>query len=217
MRLILLGPPGAGKGTQAVRIANKYNIPHISTGDILRKNIKDGTELGKKAKEYIDKGLLVPDELVVAIVEDRLKEEDCKSGFLLDGFPRTVNQAEALDKVLNNMNTSLHGVINIKVDKSTLVGRAVGRRICQECGATYHVEFNQSKTESKCDVCDGELYQRNDDKEETVSKRIEVYLNETAPLTEYYSKKELLENINGQQNINNVFEDIVLALGSEKE
>ncbi|MCG8541303.1 MAG: adenylate kinase [Clostridia bacterium] len=216
MRLILLGPPGAGKGTQAVRIANKYNIPHISTGDILRKNIKDGTELGKKAKEYIDKGLLVPDELVVAIVEDRLKEEDCKSGFLLDGFPRTVNQAEALDKVLNNMNTSLHGVINIKVDKSTLVGRAVGRRICQECGATYHVEFNQSKTEGKCDVCDGELYQRNDDKEETVSKRIEVYLNETAPLTEYYSKKELLENINGQQDINNVFEDIVLALGSEK-
>lgn len=216
MRLILLGPPGAGKGTQAVRIANKYNIPHISTGDILRKNIKDGTELGKKAKEYIDKGLLVPDELVVAIVEDRLKEEDCKSGFLLDGFPRTVNQAEALDKVLNNMNTSLHGVINIKVDKSTLVGRAVGRRICQECGATYHIEFNQSKTEGKCDVCDGELYQRNDDKEETVSKRIEVYLNETAPLTEYYSKKELLENINGQQDINNVFEDIVLALGSEK-
>ena len=216
MRLILLGPPGAGKGTQAVRIANKYNIPHISPGDILRKNIKDGTELGKKAKEYIDKGLLVPDELVVAIVEDRLKEEDCKSGFLLDGFPRTVNQAEALDKVLNNMNTSLHGVINIKVDKSTLVGRAVGRRICQECGATYHVEFNQSKTEGKCDVCDGELYQRNDDKEETVSKRIEVYLNETAPLTEYYSKKELLENINGQQDINNVFEDIVLALGSEK-
>lgn len=216
MRLILLGPPGAGKGTQAAKITEKYNVPHISTGDIFRKNIKEGTELGKKAKEYMNKGLLVPDELVVEIVEDRLKEEDCKDGFLLDGFPRTVNQAEALDKVLNNMNISLDRVINIKVDKNVLVGRAVGRRICRECGLAYHVEFNKSKTPGKCDKCGGELYQRDDDKEETVSRRIEVYLNETAPLINYYSEKGVLVDIDGQKDINKVFEDIVLALGSEK-
>ncbi len=216
MRLILLGPPGAGKGTQAAKIIEKYNVPHISTGDIFRKNIKEGTELGRKAKEYIDKGLLVPDELVVAIVEYRLKAEDCKSGFLLDGFPRTVNQAQCLDTVLDNMNTSLDRVINIEVDKNILIGRAVGRRICKDCGLAYHVEFNKSKVEGKCDACGGELYQRNDDKEETVSKRIEIYLSETVPLTEYYSDKGLLKNIDGQKHINDVFEDIVLALGSEK-
>jgi len=216
MRLILLGPPGAGKGTQASRIVEKYSIPHISTGDIFRKNIKEGTELGKKAKEYMDKGLLVPDELVVAIVEDRLKEDDCQKGFLLDGFPRTVNQAEALDKVLQNMTTSLDKVINIKVDKGILVERAIGRRICKECGMTYHVEFNPPKTEGKCDVCGGELYQRNDDKEETVAKRIEVYLNETAPLIDYYKNKSILVDIDGEQHIDKVFEDIVIALGSEK-
>lgn len=216
MRLILLGPPGAGKGTQASRIVEKYSIPHISTGDIFRKNIKEGTELGKKAKEYMDKGLLVPDELVVAIVEDRLKEDDCQKGFLLDGFPRTVNQAEALDKVLQNMTTSLDKVINIKVDKGILVERAIGRRICKECGMTYHVEFNPPKTEGKCDVCGGELYQRNDDKEETVAKRIEVYLNETAPLIDYYKNKNILVDIDGEQHIDKVFEDIVIALGSEK-
>lgn len=216
MRLILLGPPGAGKGTQAVKITQKYDVPHISTGDIFRKNIKEGTQLGKKAKEYMDKGLLVPDELVVAIVEDRLKEDDCKDGFLLDGFPRTVIQAECLDKVLDNMNTSLDRVINIKVDKGILVGRAVGRRICKDCGAAYHVEFNKSKVEGVCNVCGGELYQRNDDNEETVSKRIEVYLNETSPLIDYYSTKNLLADIDGEKHIDTVFEDIVLALGSEK-
>lgn len=216
MRLILLGPPGAGKGTQASRITQKYNIPHISTGDIFRKNIKEGTELGKKAKEYMDKGLLVPDELVVAIVEDRLKVDDCQKGFLLDGFPRTANQAEALDIVLENMNTSLNNVINIKVDKNSLVERVVGRRICRDCGATFHIEFNPPKEEGKCDVCGGELYQRDDDKEETVTKRIEVYLNETAPLIDYYQNKNLLLDIDGQQDIDKVFEDIVSALGSEK-
>ncbi len=216
MRLILLGPPGAGKGTQAASIVEKYNVPHISTGDIFRKNIKEGTDLGKKAKEYMDKGLLVPDELVVAIVEDRLKEDDCKDGFLLDGFPRTVNQAEELDKVLENMDISLDKVINIKVDKELLVKRVVGRRICKECGATYHVDFNPPREEGKCDVCGGELYQRNDDKEETVSKRIEVYTNETAPLINYYNDKKILVDIDGQQDINKVFEDIVVALGSDK-
>ncbi|MDK2918803.1 MAG: adenylate kinase [Candidatus Petromonas sp.] len=216
MRLILLGPPGAGKGTQASRIVQRYEVPHISTGDIFRKNIKEGTELGKKAKEYMDKGLLVPDEIVVAIVEDRLKEADCKNGFLLDGFPRTVNQAEALDKVLENMNISLDKVINIKVDKNVLVDRVVGRRICRDCGATYHVKFNPPAEEGKCDVCGGELYQRDDDKEETVTKRIEVYLQETTPLIDYYSNKRLLADIEGEQDIDKVFEDIVKALGSEK-
>lgn len=215
MRLILLGPPGAGKGTQASGIVDKYNVPHISTGDIFRKNIKENTELGRKAKEYMDKGLLVPDELVVAIVEDRLKEADAKDGFLLDGFPRTENQAIALDSALSNMGTSLDKVINIEVDKGILVARAVGRRICKNCGATYHMEFNKPKQEGICDLCQAELYQRSDDNEETVSKRIQVYLNETKPLINYYTKKDILVTIDGQQDINKVLEDIVKALGSE--
>lgn len=215
MRIILLGPPGAGKGTQASGIVEKYRVPHISTGDIFRKNIKEGTDLGKKAKEYMDKGLLVPDELVVEIVKSRLLEKDCTEGFLLDGFPRTVVQAEALDKVLCETNMNLDKVINIEVDKNILVSRAIGRRICKECGATFHIEFNSPKTEGKCDVCGGELYQRADDNEETVSKRIQVYLDETKPLIDYYSKKGIIFTINGEQDINKVFEDIVLALGSE--
>jgi len=191
-------------------------VPHISTGDIFRKNIKENTELGRKAKEYMDKGLLVPDELVVAIVEDRLKEADASEGFLLDGFPRTENQAQALDTALEKMDTKLDKVINIEVDKSILVGRAVGRRICKNCGATYHIEFNKPKQEGICDLCQGELFQRSDDTEETVSKRIEVYLNETQPLIDYYTKKDILVTIDGQQDINKVLEDIVSALGSEK-
>lgn len=214
MRLILLGPPGAGKGTQAASIVEKYNVPHISTGDIFRKNIKEKTDLGVKAKEYIDKGLLVPDEVVVAIVKDRLEEADCKEGFLLDGFPRTVNQATALDEALNGMNVNLDKVVNINVDKEILVGRAVGRRICKECGATYHVQFNPPKVDDVCDKCGGELYQRADDTAETVSRRIEVYINETQPLIDYYSKQEILVTIDGQQDINKVFDDIVKALGA---
>ncbi|WP_069650756.1 adenylate kinase [Caloranaerobacter ferrireducens] len=216
MRLILLGPPGAGKGTQASGIVKKYNIPHISTGDIFRKNIKEGTELGKKAKEYMDKGLLVPDDIVVAIVKDRLTESDCKDGFLLDGFPRTVAQADALEAELKNLNMQLDKVINIEVDKEALIERAVGRRICKECGATFHIKFNPPKQEGICDVCGGQLYQRKDDTVETVTKRIEVYLEQTKPLIDYYKDKGILANIDGMQSIDKVFEDIVKALGSGK-
>jgi adenylate kinase len=216
MRIILLGPPGAGKGTQAAGIVEKYNIPHISTGDIFRKNIKEGPDLGKKAKEYIDQGLLVPDELTVGLVTDRITQADCKNGFMLDGFPRNVAQAEHLDAFLHQVNISLDKVVNIEVDKSILVGRAVGRRICKSCGATYHVEFNPPKVEGVCNVCQGELYQRADDTEETVSKRIQVYLDETKPLVDYYSSQGIIANINGQQSINTVFEDIVNALGCEQ-
>lgn len=215
MRLILLGPPGAGKGTQAAAIVEKYKIPHISTGDIFRYNIKQGTELGKKAKSFMDQGLLVPDEVVVEIVEDRLKKEDCTNGFLLDGFPRTVVQAEALDKVLENMDVALNKVINIQVDKGILVERAVGRRICRECGATFHVKYNPSAKGDNCDQCGGNLYQRDDDNAETVTKRIEVYLNETTPLTEYYSKQDKLVTIDGDRKIDDVFKDIVTSLGSD--
>ena len=216
MRIILLGPPGAGKGTQAAGIVEKYNIPHISTGDIFRKNIKEGTDLGKKAKEYIDQGLLVPDELAVGLVTDRITQADCENGFMLDGFPRNVSQAEQLDAFLKENNIELSNVINIEVDKNILVSRAVGRRICKSCGATYHVEFNPPKIEGVCNVCQGELYQRADDNEETVSKRIQVYLDETRPLADYYAKVGILSNINGQQSIDEVFGDIVAALGSEK-
>ena len=216
MRIILLGPPGAGKGTQAAGIVEKYNIPHISTGDIFRKNIKEGTELGKKAKGFIDQGLLVPDELTVGLVTDRIAQSDCEKGFMLDGFPRNVAQAQHLDKYLKEVGISLDKVVNIEVDKDILVGRAVGRRICKSCGATYHVEFNPPKVDGVCDVCGGELYQRADDNEETVSKRIQVYLDETKPLVNYYSKEGIIANINGQQSIDKVFADIVNALGSEK-
>ena len=216
MRIILLGPHGAGKGTQAAGRVEKYNIPHISTGDIFRKNIKEGTDLGKKAKEYIDQGLLVPDELTVGLVTDRITQADCENGFMLDGFPRNVSQAEQLDAFLKENNIELSNVINIEVDKNILVSRAVGRRICKSCGATYHVEFNPPKIEGVCIVCLGELYQRADDNEETVSKRIQVYLDETRPLADYYAKVGILSNINGQQSIDEVFGDIVAALGSEK-
>ena len=215
MRLILLGPPGAGKGTQAAGIVEKYKIPHISTGDIFRQNIKEGTELGKKAKEYMDQGLLVPDELTVGLVTDRISQPDCGNGFMLDGFPRNVSQAVQLDAFLKNNGTALDKGINIEVDKQKLVARAVGRRICKSCGATYHIEFHPSKEEGVCDICKGALYQRADDNEETVSKRIQVYLDETKPLADYYSKVGIIADIDGQQSIDKVFNDIVSALESK--
>lgn len=213
MRLILLGPPGAGKGTQAANIVEKYQLPHISTGDIFRANIKQGTDLGKRAKEFMDKGELVPDNLVVELVEDRLQKGDTRVGFMLDGFPRTLPQAEALDSVLTNMGSTLNFVVNIVVDPSVLVERAVGRRICKECGATYHIKFNPSKEDGVCDKCLGKLYQRSDDNEETVSNRISVYAKETAPLVDYYTEAGKLVSIDGLQDIDKVFADIQKVLG----
>jgi len=212
LRLVLLGPPGAGKGTQASAIISKYSIPHISTGDIFRANIKNGTELGKQVEAYMNKGLLVPDELVVSIVKDRLTEEDCKDGFLLDGFPRTVNQAEALDEELKKMNLKLDKVVNIQVGKEILIERAIGRRICKNCGATYHIKFNPPKEENICDKCGGKLHQRDDDKVETVEKRIEVYHEQTKPLIEYYDKKGLLLNVDGTKPVEEVFNEIIASL-----
>ena len=212
MRLVLLGPPGAGKGTQASAIVDKYNIPHISTGDIFRSNIKEGTDLGKEAKAYMDKGLLVPDELVVSIVKDRLTKDDCKGGFLLDGFPRTVNQAQALDSELDKMAIKLDRVININASAEILIERAVGRRICKECGATYHIEFNPPKVDGVCDKDGGELYQRDDDNVETVSTRINVYMEQTEPLIAYYKEQDLLLDVDGTRSIDAIFETISNAL-----
>lgn len=212
MRLVLLGPPGAGKGTQASAIVEKYNIPHISTGDIFRENIKAGTDLGKEAKGYMDKGLLVPDEIVVSIVKDRLTHDDCKEGFLLDGFPRTVNQAVDFDARLIDMETHLDKVINIDTDPEVLLERATGRRICKQCGRTYHVKYNKPNVEGICDFDEEPLFQRDDDKEETVKKRIEVYTDQTQPLIDYYDKKRLLFNVNGNKSIDEIFEDIVKEL-----
>lgn len=212
MRLVLLGPPGAGKGTQASAIVKKYNIPHISTGDIFRANIKEGTELGKKAKEYMDKGLLVPDELVVDLVKDRLNQKDCSEGFLLDGFPRTVKQAEALDAELLSMGIGLDKVINIDADSKILIERAIGRRVCKECGATYHIKFNPPKNEGICDNDNMTLFQRDDDVEETVATRINVYFEQTQPLIDYYQQKGLILNIDGTKPIDDIFETIVEAL-----
>lgn len=212
MRLILLGPPGAGKGTQAEFIVDQFQVPHISTGDIFRKNIKEGTDLGLRAKSFIDQGALVPDSLVVEIVEARLQEADCENGFLLDGFPRTEYQAVELDKVLEKSGVSLTAVINIKVNPELLVSRAVGRRICRSCGATYHVKNNPPLREGVCDKCDGELYQRSDDVEETVANRINIYVNETSPLIHYYEERGKLVNIDGEQDIKVVSADIVKAL-----
>lgn len=215
MRLVLLGPPGVGKGTQASAIVSKYKIPHISTGDIFRANIKEGTELGKEAKSYMDKGLLVPDEVVVSIVKDRLTKDDCKEGFLLDGFPRTLEQADALDKELSKLGIKLDKVVNIDADKEILVKRAIGRRICKSCGATYHIEFNPPKVENICDLDGGELYQRDDDIVETVSTRIEVYTNQTKPLIKYYEEKGIIFNVDGTRPIDETFDTIVKALSND--
>lgn len=213
MNLILLGPPGAGKGTQAVNIVEKYGVPHISTGDIFRENIKNGTELGKKAQEYMNRGELVPDELVIDLATDRISQDDCKNGFLLDGFPRTVFQAEKLDEFLTTKGDKIDCVINLEVAKEELITRLTGRRVCKKCGASFHIVNIPPKTEGVCDFCGGELEQRKDDTVETAENRISVYEAQTLPLVDYYQKAGCIANIDGATGLDSVFADIVSALG----
>jgi len=213
VKLLIMGPPGAGKGTQAEMLVKKLQITHISTGDMFRAAIKEGTEMGKKAKEYMDKGELVPDSVVVGMVKERLSQPDCAGGFLLDGFPRTVAQAEALDETLKTMEIKLDGVINIAVPREKLMARLTGRRICRSCGASYHILFNPSKVEGRCDTCGGELYQRSDDNEVAVGNRLDIYEAQTQPLIDYYSKQGLLKNINGDQEIKKVLADVLAIIG----
>lgn len=207
-----MGPPGAGKGTQATGLIEKYQIPHISTGDMFRAAIKTGTSLGKKAKEFMDAGSLVPDEVTIGIVAERLAEADCANGFLLDGFPRTIAQADALDKILVDLQMKLDGVLNIEVAEAKLIERLTGRRICRQCGATYHMVFNPPSADGVCDKCGGELYQRSDDTLETAKNRLDVYNLQTQPLIEYYRGQGILKEINGDQDISKVLEDILAAL-----
>lgn len=213
MRAVLLGPPGAGKGTQAVKLVAKYNIPQISTGDIFRKNISEGTELGKKVREYTDGGKLVPDELVVDLVKDRLMADDCKNGYLLDGFPRTIAQAEAFDEFLKENDQKLDAVLNFEASDETLIRRLTGRRVCKKCGAGYHVENIPPTVEGVCDRCGGNLEQRKDDTEETAKTRIAVYEESTAPLIEYYTSTGIIKNFNAEQDHSILFEEIVRSLG----
>ena len=214
MKIIMLGAPGAGKGTQAKKIAAKYGIPHISTGDIFRANIKNGTELGKKAKTYMDQGLLVPDELVVDLVVDRVSQDDCTKGYVLDGFPRTIPQAEALDKALEAKGQKMDYAIDVDVPDENIVKRMGGRRACVKCGATYHVVFAAPKTEGVCDTCGEDLVLRDDDKPETVQKRLEIYHDQTHPLIEYYEKKGVLHTVDGTQTMEDVFKNITDILGA---
>ena len=214
MKIIMLGAPGAGKGTQAKKIAEKYSIPHISTGDIFRANIKNGTELGKKAKTYMDQGLLVPDELVVDLVVDRVKQDDCSNGYVLDCFPRTIPQAEALDKALAAMGEAMDFAINVEVPDENIVRRMSGRRACVDCGATYHIVYAPTKEENICDNCHGELILREDDKPETVQKRLNVYHEQTQPLIDYYTEKNILVEVDGTVDIDEVFAAIVNVLGA---
>ncbi|NLY74231.1 MAG: adenylate kinase [Firmicutes bacterium] len=212
MNLILLGPPGAGKGTQAELIIERYNIPHISTGDIFRAAVKEGAPLGLKAKEYLDSGQLVPDEIVNGIVKERLQQADCGNGFLLDGFPRTIPQADALERCLAELNRKITAVINIEVDFEVLMTRLTGRRVCRNCGALYHIQNKVEKVPGVCDHCGGEIYQREDDFPETVEKRLQVYRNQTEPLIKYYQNKDLLFSFNGEEPILVVFQKICEVL-----
>jgi len=213
MKIIMLGAPGAGKGTQAKQIASKYDIPHISTGDIFRANIKNGTELGMKAKTYMDKGLLVPDELVVDLVVDRVAAKDCEKGYVLDGFPRTIPQAEALDAALAKNGENVEFAINVEVPDENIVKRMSGRRACVACGATYHIEHIPPKTEGICDTCGKELILRDDDKPETVLNRLNIYHEQTQPLIDYYNTKGILKEVDGTKDMTDVFNEIVAILG----
>ena len=213
MKIIMLGAPGAGKGTQAKKIADKYQVPHISTGDIFRANIKNGTELGKKAKEYMDQGLLVPDELVVDLVVDRLAQEDCANGCVLDGFPRTIPQAEALDAALAAKGEAIDYAIDVDVPDENIINRMSGRRACVACGATYHLVHIPTKVEGICDRCGEGLILRDDDKPETVKKRLDVYHAQTQPLIDYYTAKNVLKSVDGTVDMEEVFQAIVNILG----
>ena len=215
MKLIMLGAPGAGKGTQAKKIAEKYQIPHISTGDIFRANIKGQTELGMKAKSFMDQGMLVPDEITIGMLLDRIHEADCAGGYVLDGFPRTIPQAESLTKALAEMGTGIDYAINVDVPDDNIVSRMSGRRACLNCGATYHVAFNPPKTENVCNTCGQSLVLRDDDKPETVKKRLDVYHQQTQPLIDYYKKAGVLKEVDGTQNMEDVFLSIIKVLGAE--
>lgn len=214
MKIIMLGAPGAGKGTQAKQIADKYSIPHISTGDIFRANLKAGTELGKKAKEYMDQGLLVPDELTCDLVMDRIAQDDCKNGFVLDGFPRTIPQAEALDAALTKINQKMDYAIDVDVPDDNIINRMSGRRACLNCGATYHIVSIPTKVEGVCDRCGNPVVLRDDDQPETVKKRLNVYHEQTQPLIDYYQKQGILKSVDGTQPMEEVFNSIVGILGA---
>jgi len=213
VKIVLLGPPGAGKRTQAKSISNRYSISHISTGDIFRKNISENTPLGIEAKKHIDKGQLVPDEVTINMVKDRLQEDDCKNGYLLDGFPRTVNQAEALEEFLNLRNLKLDTALLIQVPTGFILERMTGRRVCPSCGASYHIKFNPPVSDGKCNVCGSDVIQRKDDTQETVSERLSVYEKQTQPLIDFYKEKDLLSVVDGTKGINEVFEGICEILG----
>lgn len=214
MKIVMLGAPGAGKGTQAKQIAAKYGVPHISTGDIFRANLKEGTELGLKAKVFMDQGLLVPDSLTLELIMDRFAKDDCANGYVLDGFPRTIPQAEALTKALNDNNDKLDYAINVDVPDENIVNRMSGRRACVKCGGTFHVVFNPTKVEGICDLCGGELIIRNDDKPEVVQQRLTTYHEQTQPLINYYENEGILKNVDGTQSVDKVFEDIVAILNA---
>lgn len=212
MKIVMLGAPGAGKGTQAKQIAKKFDIPHISTGDIFRANIKNNTELGKKAKEFMDQGMLVPDSLTLELIMDRFAQPDCENGYVLDGFPRTIPQAEALTKALAEKGENIDFAINVEVPDESIVRRMSGRRACLSCGATYHIKYNPPKKEGICDTCNSELVLRDDDKPETVLKRLSVYHDQTQPLIDYYNREGVLREVDGTKDMNDVFQDILAIL-----
>ena len=216
MYLLLMGPPGAGKGTQAAKLVERYDIPHVSTGDIFRGALQERTPLGLEAKRYMDVGALVPDQITVGITRERLAKSDCIGGFILDGFPRTLQQAQALDQMLAKMGIRLNSVVNIVVADPELIPRLTGRRICQPCGTTYHMEFRPPVKPGTCDKCGGELYQRDDDQEATVRERLEVYHRQTQPLIQYYQDRDLYTEINGAQSTDTVFRDIIVSLTGEE-